>query len=187
MKRQPIGKILLGLGTGVAFGFLLHKGRAAEHEAITGQLLARDATVLKIMATASSVGAIGVHLLNSLGLADVKVKPFNVGGVVIGGTLFGSGMALLGYCPGTSMAAVGAGHKDALAGALGMLGGALAFVKLYPALKPVIETGTYGKRSLPEVTGTSPWLWVAGLSAATAIATGLIENAGSGEKNADRV
>lgn len=183
MKRQSIGKILLGLGTGVAFGFLLHKGRASEHEAISGQLLAKDFTVVKIMATASAVGAVGVQALNALGLADAKIKPFNVGGVVLGGTLFGSGMALLGYCPGTNMAAIGAGHKDAAAGALGMLGGALAFVRLYPAIKPWMETGTYGKRSLPEVTGTSPWLWVAGLSAATAIGAGLLEKFGSDERS----
>ncbi|MFZ0614462.1 MAG: YeeE/YedE thiosulfate transporter family protein [Desulfobacterales bacterium] len=183
MKRQSIGRILLGLGTGVAFGFLLQKGRASEHEAISGQLLATDATVVKIMATASAVGAVGVQLLNSLGLADAKIKPFNVGGIVAGGTLFGAGMALLGYCPGTNMAAMGAGHKDAVAGALGMLGGALAFVRLYPAIKPWIEKGTYGKRSLPEVTGTSPWIWVAGLSAATAIGAGLLKNLGSGERS----
>ncbi|MFZ0133962.1 MAG: YeeE/YedE thiosulfate transporter family protein [Desulfobacterales bacterium] len=183
MKRQSIGKILLGLGTGVAFGFLLHKGRASEHAAISGQLRAKDFTVVKIMATASAVGAVGVQALNALGLADAKIKPFNVGGVVLGGTLFGSGMALLGYCPGTSMAAIGAGHRDAAAGAFGMLGGALAFVRLYPAIKPWMEKGTYGKRSLPEVTGTSPWIWVAGLSTATAVGAGLLEKFGSDEQS----
>ena len=180
MKRQSIGKILLGLGTGVAFGFLLHKGRASEHEAISGQLLARDATVVKIMATASAVGAVGVQALNALGLADAKIKPFNVGGVVLGGTLFGSGMALLGYCPGTGLAALGAGHKDAAAGVLGMFGGALAFVRLYPRIKPLIEKGSFGKRTLPELTGTSAWWWVAGISAATAAAAGLLEESAPG-------
>jgi len=49
-----------------------------------------------------------------------------------------------------------------------MLGGAPAFVRLYPHIKPFIEKGSFGKRSLPDVTGTSPWLWVAGMSAAVA-------------------
>jgi hypothetical protein len=175
MKRESIGRILLGAGTGVAFGFLLNKGRASRHEAVSGQLLAKDASVVKIMATASAVGALGAQLLNDLGLAEAKIKPLNPGGIVLGGTLFGAGMAALGYCPGTSMAAAGAGHKDAAVGALGMLGGALAFVRLYPRIKPWIERGSLGKRTLPEVTGTSPWLWVAGMSGAVAALAGVLE------------
>lgn len=175
MKRESMVRLLLGLATGTAFGFLLHKGRASEHEAISGVLSFKDASVIKIMATASTVGALGTQVLNELGVADLKVKPLNLGGVVVGGTLFGAGMALLGYCPGTSMAAVGEGHRDAAAGALGMLGGALAFVKFYPHLNKVMETGALGKKTLPEVTGTSPWLWVAGTSAAVAAGAELLE------------
>jgi uncharacterized membrane protein YedE/YeeE len=175
MKRESIGRILLGVGTGAVFGFLLNKGRASEHEAISGQLLGKDASVVKMMATASAVGALGARILNDLGLAEAKIKPLNAGGVVLGGTIFGAGMGILGYCPGTSMAAVGGRHRDAAAGALGMLGGALAFVRLYPHIKPFIEKGSFGKRTLPEVTGTSPWLWVAGMSAAVAALAGFLE------------
>ena len=173
MKHESFARLLLGLGTGSVFGFLLHKGGASEHGAITEQLRLRDFSVIKIMATASAVGAIGTQLLAHLGLVEKKVKPLNVGGVVLGGTLFGIGMGILGYCPGTSMAAVGAGHKDAAAGALGMFAGALAFVRLYPYLKPVIEKGGFGEKTLPELTGTSPWLWVTGLTAAVAAGSSL--------------
>lgn len=165
MKAKSLGKILLGLTTGTAFGFFLQKGRASEHHAISGQLLLRDSSVLKIMGTATAVGAVGTQVLNKIGAAKPKVKPLNTGGIVLGGTLFGAGMAILGYCPGTNMAALGQGHKDAAAGAVGMLLGALAFVRLYPRLKPLIEKGSMGKRTLPEMTRTSPWLWAAGISA----------------------
>jgi uncharacterized protein len=175
MKRDSAGKILLGLATGTVFGFLLHKGRAGEYKAIGGTLRGEDSSVLKIMATASAVGALGTHVLNDLGVVDLKVKPLNLGGVVVGGTVFGAGMAILGYCPGTSMAALGEGHKDAFAGALGMFAGALTFVRFYPYLKKVMEKGELGEKTLPEVTGTSPWLWVAGTSAAVAAGAGLLE------------
>jgi hypothetical protein len=166
MKRDSMGKILLGLGTGTLFGFFLHKGRASEHHAISGQLLLKDSSVLKIMGTAAAVGAVGTQVLTQSGLAESKIKPLNTGGIVLGGTLFGAGMAILGYCPGTNMAALGQGHKDAAAGAFGMLLGALSFVRLYPSLKPLIEKGSMGKRTLPEITRTSPWLWAAAMSAA---------------------
>jgi uncharacterized membrane protein YedE/YeeE len=148
----------------------------AEHEAISGQLGFRDWTVLQTMGTAAAAGALGTQLLRAAGLAEFKIKPLNTGGVVVGGILFGTGMALLGYCPGTSMAAVGAGHKDALAGAGGMLAGALAFVKFYPHLKPLIEKGAFGKRTLPDITGTSPWWWVAGTVAAAAVGAALLND-----------
>jgi uncharacterized protein len=175
MKRESFGRILLGLATGTAFGFLLHKGRASEPGAIGGQLRFTDWSVVQIMGTAAAVGALGAQVLNAAGLAERKIKPLNTGGVVLGGTLFGAGMALLGYCPGTTMAAIGGNHKDAIVGAAGMLVGAAAFVKFYPHLKPVIEKGALGKRTLPELTGTSPWLWVAGTSAAVAAGAKLLD------------
>lgn len=175
MRRESTGRILIGLATGSAFGFLLQKGRASKFEAITGQLRFTDWSVVKIMATAAAVGALGTQALNTAGVSEVKVKPLNTGGVLLGGTLFGAGMALLGYCPGTNMAAIGEGKRDAIAGAGGMLAGAFAFVALYPHLKPVIEMGALGKQTLPEMTGTSPWLWVAGLSTAVAAGAKLLE------------
>jgi uncharacterized protein len=175
MRRESTARVLLGLATGTVFGFLLQKGRASKFESITGQLRFTDWSVIQIMATAAAVGAIGTQALSAAGVSEVKVKPLNVGGVALGGTLFGAGMAILGYCPGTSMAAIGEGKRDAIAGAGGMLAGALAFVALYPHLKPVIEMGAMGKQTLPEMTGTSPWLWVAGLSTAVAAGAKLLE------------
>ena len=60
-------------------------------------------------------------------------------------------MAALGYCPGTSLAALGEGRRDALAGVGGMFLGAFAYVGLRPQLKPLIEAGDYGKKTLPEL------------------------------------
>ena len=61
MFEEPV-KLLLGLITGIVFGFLLQKGQVAKFQAILGQLLLKDLTVLKIMATAIAVGAIGVQV-----------------------------------------------------------------------------------------------------------------------------
>ncbi|MCK9275844.1 MAG: YeeE/YedE family protein [Syntrophales bacterium] len=175
MKRDTIGKILLGAGTGMIFGFLLHKGRAADPGAISGQLHASDSSVFKIMATASAVGAAGAHILNRSGLAPSTIKPLNTRGILLGGTAFGAGMAMLGYCPGTGMAALGAGHKDAATGALGMVAGAAAYITLYPKIKTLLEKGDAGAPTLPELTGTNPLLWVAGMAAATAAVAVILE------------
>jgi uncharacterized protein len=168
MKRESIGRLLLGLGTGTVFGFLLQRGRVAKHEVIADALRLRDHTVVSTMATASAVGAIGAHALQRTGRVEPSIKPLMGVGTVLGAVTFGAGMAVLGYCPGTSIAAVGEGRKDAIAGVLGMMAGALAYVRAAPRLEPVLERGFVGPKTLPELTGTSPWIWVAGLSAAVA-------------------
>jgi len=157
-------RLLLGLVTGVLFGVLLQKGRVAKFPVIVGQFVLKDWTVVKIMGTAVLVGSVGVHALVASGQAHLQVKPFLLGGVLLGGVCFGVGMAVFGYCPGTGVAACGEGKPDAIVGVLGMLAGALAFVAAFPALQPVIKgLGDMGKLTVPDATGTSPWLWVAGL------------------------
>lgn len=164
MFDEP-SKLVLGLLTGIFFGFFLQKGRVAKFPVIVGQLLLKDWTVAKIMLTAIAVGSIGVYGIVSVGAAGLHVKPAMFGGVILGGLLFGIGMAVLGYCPGTSVAACGEGSKDAMVGVVGMLTGALAYIWLYPVHQPALKNfPDWGKITLPELTATSPWLWILGLS-----------------------
>lgn len=146
------GKRVLGLATGLAFGALLQRGRVSRHETIVGQLLLRDHYVVKTMATAVAVGALGLYVLERKGITAKDVKPMKVGGVTLGAVLFGTGLAVAGYCPGTSVAALGEGRRDALATIVGMLAGASMFVALYPRLVPIIDAGgDLGKRTLPSL------------------------------------
>jgi uncharacterized membrane protein YedE/YeeE len=159
-------KLALGLATGIMFGFLLQKGQVAKYQVIMGQLLLKDWTVAKIMGTAVLVGSVGVYALVEGDLASLHIKPALLGGVLTGAVLFGIGMAVLGYCPGTSVAACGEGSRDAMFGVLGMLVGAGVFVALYSALQPLIHAlADWGKLTLPEVFGVSPWLVIGGLVA----------------------
>ena len=147
------GKRLLGLVTGLAFGALLQRGRVSSYEVIEAQLLSRDSRVVKTMATAALVTGLGVHALVRRGVTEKDIKPMKLGGIVGGAALFGTGLAVAGYCPGTSLAAVGEGKRDAVAVVLGMLAGAAAFVTLYPRLQPLIDAGDLGKRTLSRPLG----------------------------------
>jgi uncharacterized protein len=161
---EPASKLLLGLFTGILFGFLLQKGRVTKFEVIVGQFLLRDWTVAKIMLTAVAVGSVGVYGMVAAGMGELNIKPALLGGIVFGGLLFGLGLAVLGYCPGTSVAASGEGHRDAMAGVAGMIAGSFAYVWLYPAVDTFLKTWPdWGKLTLPQVSGTSPWLWIAGI------------------------
>ena len=103
----------------------------------------------------------------------------------VGGILFGIGIAVFGYCPGTSVAASGEGRRDAMVGVAGMLFGAGVFVALYPALQPIIKgLADWGKITLPQVTSLPPWAWVAGLVTAIAIGLLTLERFRTGQKSA---
>lgn len=171
---DPPAKLLLGFITGIAFGFLLQKGRVAKFPVIIGQFLLRDWTVFKVMLSAVAVGSIGVYTLVSLGASELHIKPMILGGIIFGGVLFGAGMALFGYCPGTSVAACGEGHRDAMVGVAGMIAGAFAYVQLYPRLQTLVQSfPDWGKVTMPEMTGTPAWVWMMGLVLA-ACASGFV-------------
>jgi uncharacterized membrane protein YedE/YeeE len=170
MMFEPLPRLLLGLSTGFLFGVLLQKGRVAKYRVIVGQFLLRDWTVVKVMGTAVIVGAIGVFMMHGLGMVSLHIKPTLLGGVITGGALFGIGMGLLGYCPGTSVAACGEGRKDAIVGVLGQLTGAVVFVAAYGWLEPLVKLGDFGKITLSGVAHTSPWLWIAAMAIVGAVA-----------------
>lgn len=166
MQIASPGTLAAGLGSGIAFGALLEKGGAARYEAVEGQLLLRSPRVARLMGSAIATGAIGMHVLTRVGVTQPSIKPLHPREQVAGGILFGLGMALLGYCPGTGVAAAGAGRRDAMVGVLGMLAGAIAFTQIYPRVKARLEADDRGVVTLPEATRTPAWPWIAGLGAA---------------------
>jgi hypothetical protein len=151
--------LLYGVITGILFGFLLQKGRVLRYDKQLGALRLLDMTIVKFMISTVLVGMIGVYLLKDLGLVQLSIKSTILGGVILGGLTFGVGWGLLGYCPGTSLGALGEGRRDAVWGIVGMLIGAALYAEAYPFMKRTVLTwGDYGKITLPEVLGINHWL-----------------------------
>jgi len=161
---------ILGLITGILFGFLLQKGRVIRFEKQIGAMLLKDMTIFKFMASAILVGTVGIALLTDAGIITLSHKPMNVGAVLLGGALFGAGWAVMGYCPGTSIAALGEGRWHALFAIAGMITGAAIYAELFPFFKStILAWKDFGKIGLPEILGISPWisiafLWIGTLS-----------------------
>lgn len=155
--------LLTGALTGLIFGFLLQKGGVTRFSVILGQFLLKDFTVLKVMGTAIVVGGIGIYGMRAFGLdVPLHIKNATLLGNAIGGATFGIGMAILGYCPGTGVAAIGDGSRHAIPGVLGGLVGAAAYAEAYPWMKSeVLGVGDLGKATLGSVTGLSAWWFMA--------------------------
>ncbi|MDM7460945.1 MAG: YeeE/YedE thiosulfate transporter family protein [bacterium] len=131
---------VLGLVTGLMFGFALHRAGFSRCGLVMRGLAFRDFTMLKVMLTAIAVGMVGAAALATFApeYAHLKVKSLYVWGVLIGGLIFGVGMAVAGYCPGTALIGLGGRTRDGLLAVLGGLLGAFAFILAYPALEPVL-------------------------------------------------
>ena len=154
--------LFIGLGFGILFGFLLHKGGATKYDVIVGQLLLTDFTVLKIMLSAVATGMIGVYLLKSLGLIKLSLKKGSVGMNVVGALIFGVGFAVLGYCPGTIAGAIGNGYLDAIVGGLaGIILGTWIFAIMYPRMKnSILKKGYFGDVTFPQLLKVNDWVVV---------------------------
>lgn len=154
--------LILGLFTGIVFGFLLQKGEVLRFEKQVGFMLLKDMTIIKFMFSAVLVGMVGINGCNSLGLISLSIKSTNIGAIAAGGTLFGIGWAIAGFCPGTSVGALAEGRIHALWAILGMLFGAAAYAEAYPFLSnTVLKFGDYGKITLPQVLDISKWIVIA--------------------------
>ncbi len=166
----------LALPFGLCFGVLLQRGGVANYNIIVNQFRFRDFTVLKIMLTAIIVGGLGVLVLHGAGHAEYQIKPANLLAVGLGAALFGVGMVLYGYCPGTGLAAIATGSLHALVGFVGMLAGAVLYALSYQWVEKHIQTvAALGKVRLPELTGLPDWLWFALLAGLAAVVFWLIE------------
>ena len=146
------GLVLAGL-FGLIFGVLLNKGRVTDYNVIVNLFRFRDWTVLKIMLTAIIVGGIGVFAMMGAGMiGEYHIKDTNLLGLLLGGALFGVGMVVYGYCPGTGVAAIATGSVHALVGFIGMIAGGVLYAVSYGWVKAnVLPVGAFGKVRLTEV------------------------------------
>ena len=153
-----------GLLFGFIFGLLLHRGGVTDFNVIVKQFLFRDFTVLKVMFTAIVVGGVGLFILHGQELSNWHIKPATMLAVVLGALLFGIGMVIYGYCPGTGVAAIATGKLDALVGFFGMLVGGAAYALCYDWIAAnILPVADLGKKRLPELTTLPEWVWYAGL------------------------
>jgi hypothetical protein len=154
LRSNTRAQLLIGLASGIAFGFLLQKGGVTEYGVILGQLLLTDFTVVKVMLSAVIVGMIGVFLMKWAGIVNLHIKSGSIGATVVGGLIFGAGFAVLGYCPGTAAGAFGSGALDAAIGMIGIVIGAGIFARLYPYLdRSILNRGPFPAETLPELVG----------------------------------
>lgn len=149
-----MSEILSGILLGAGFGFVLERAGFGNPNKLTGQFRLTDWSVFKVMFTAIVFAAVGLLILEKLGLIDsgeLFVPPAFLGAAALGGAFVGAGFAFGGYCPGTSVVGFMSGRIDAAIFLLGLLLGTMLFAGIYPSIEFLTTLGEYAKAdSLPD-------------------------------------
>lgn len=147
---------IIGLIMGLIFGYALQRTGVTKYPRVIGMLLLKDFKILKFMLTAVTFSMIGFYILEGLGVITMHPKSLDWGKLV-GGLIFGSGMGLLGYCPGTMIARIGEAKKDAWIGLVGMVTGILFFALNSGFIKTQLTAKSING-DISTALGISPWI-----------------------------
>ncbi len=137
---------------GFIFSAVLQFAYLNKYDVISGLATRENFAVAKAILVSIGVGMILLNVEIAMGFASYHVKPFVLGGIILGGSIFGIGMAILGYCPGTLAISAGEGSIDAIIGIIGGILGGITYTILLPYISPIIGPDL-GKISLASLLG----------------------------------
>lgn len=134
------GAALAGVATGAVCGFTVRRARLCSFGAVEDAWIGGDTRRLRIFGLALAVALAGTQSLVALGLLDPSSSTYVQPAlpwlsIMVGSTLFGLGMALVGTCSFGSLVRLGAGDLRSLI--VMMVFGSVAYATLRGMLAPV--------------------------------------------------
>ncbi len=157
------GMIVIALLVGFIFGFVLENAGFGNGKIIAGFFYLEDLRVFKMMFTIIITAMILTFLTYYLGFLDlylVQLAYVFLAPVIVAGLIFGAGMVIGGYCPGTVTVSVATKKIDGIVFLLGFLVGVIIYAETYGLFKK-FTTATYmGKLTLTDVTNIPYGIWV---------------------------
>ena len=122
----------IGLFIGMLIGGLAEAWGISNPEVLIRLGRWKDRLFVGCIAIAIGAGALALYGLAALGVSfHWGIKPDYVWGVALGAAIFGTGIAISGYVPGTVWMALGEGRRDAVYAVLGGLLGAASWTLIY--------------------------------------------------------
>jgi uncharacterized protein len=167
--------VIVGILMGTVFGFALEKSRVFEPGIIVGQMQLRNFIMLKVFLTAVATGAVVLAVLNGFGIVKLQPKAALYAADIVGGLVLGIGIALAGACPGTTLAQIGVGYRDAFFTLIGGLAGAIAFSYAQPALDKTFLSTSGGKVVFTDLVGIPYWTGALGFAVVLVVVLVLLE------------
>lgn len=148
----------LAIPIGFIFGFALFHAGFTDSRRIAWAFYFKDVGVPVVMFSAIVTGMVGLWGLSLVGLLDISLVymlPTFLVPMAVGGVLFGIGMVIGGYCPGTAIAAVATGKIDGIVFVGGFLIGSLVFGDFFPVWGDFYNSNYLGAFRLDQAFGMS--------------------------------
>jgi uncharacterized membrane protein YedE/YeeE len=168
-------RLALGFALGGAFGFVARRGRFCTLGAIEDSVYSNDTRRLRTWLLAIGIAIVGVHLLEVFGELDLTKSIYTgsrleLGALILGGLIFGFGMALNGTCGMGTLRQIGGGDLRAVISflvigvtAMMTMRGLTGVVRVAATDPLAVDLGSSVSQRLPHLAGLSG-------QAATAIA-----------------
>jgi hypothetical protein len=135
-------KVLLGLISGIAFGFVIQRVGATNSDKMARAHLMIEPQIPQFMLLAVIFGAVGVFGLKLAGIGRFLPLPTSIVATGLAAIIFGIGWGMTGYCPGTCWAAAGEGRGDAISALIGGFAGTAVFAHFHELLVPLLYSPT---------------------------------------------
>ena len=146
----------LAIPIGFVFGFALFHSGFTDSRRIAWAFYFKDVSVPIVMFSAIATGMLGLWGLSLIGFLDISLvylMPTYLLPMAVGGLLFGVGMVVGGYCPGTAAASIATGKIDAVIFIVGFLIGSLIFGDFFPVWGDFYNSGYVGVYRLDQWLG----------------------------------
>ena len=151
-----------GLFIGILWGFVLQKAQVCKYEVVARLFMLQEFTVFRLGAPLIGTAMVSLYFLHDIGIiTSLAVPKTLILAQILGGLFMGAGIAISGYCPGTSAGALGEGALDAFFFMFGMFCASALFAEIYPFVnKTLFSTGDYQNVTFPELFNINHWLLI---------------------------
>jgi len=158
--------LLAALLIGFAFGWVLERAGFSTSRKLAGVFYGYDFTVIKVFFTAAITAALGLLLLNQMGLVyfdEIWMPRTYLTPTIVAGVIMGLGFIMGGFCPGTSISAAAIGKLDAMLFIGGLALGMYFYGFTYDFLwEDLRNSSNLGKVKMGELLGVNEGIAVFG-------------------------
>jgi uncharacterized membrane protein YedE/YeeE len=148
--------LFLAILIGMAFGMIFVKAGFSTSAHIAPVFYFKNVMVAQVMVsaivTASTLLLLGV-LFGYIDYSKIYIPATYLGPYFVGGLLFGIGMVMSGWCPGTAVSGVATGKIDALIFLLGVMAGMYFYFDIYEYVKDFANSGNLGRYTIAKALG----------------------------------
>ncbi len=148
--------LFLGLFIGIGFGFVLEKAGFGTSKHIATVFYFRNLRVTQTMIAAIVTATTWVVIFSYMGWMDfskVFIPITYVWPYLVGGIIFGAGMVMSGWCPGTSVVGMVTGKVDAVVFIVGMFAGMFVYFQTYAYIEGFANSGNLGRFTIDKLIG----------------------------------